>query len=536
MSRIIIDGKHGAPVSPILYGVSFEDKSFSCDGGINANLIPNHSFDGFDPLQHWNFTGGSIRFSSEKRGESSYAIIYSEGDGFLSNLGYNGNSKYIDIPAIGIREEHTYIFSCDIRRMDYQGQIYVNVVNKADRALVKERSLQLPDDTEWHHMDIILMSKETNCGKLLLHFKGRGTVCLDQVSLIDADYWGAGNPKWSGGKLRRDLVSAIEQLRPSFIRFPGGRSGTYEYKWKNTVGPIINRKANGQYSVQVGFYEFFCMCEDLEAKPIPMLWTDDIDDYLDLIEFAKGDPAKNKWAAIRSEMGHPAPFENFDRMRVPNNAIADRIHAKYPDFWAIPSDGYFPPNGNASDTLAAALIEAAKLTRVEQLGDEKRRVSYVSLISMAEYGYERHSLITFNPLSVSRSANYYVQQLFSSSMGEWLLGFETSELPGGHFLSVTGDEGAIYIKYVNTTGHDEHVEVVCPSKVAASWAEILTAVGDESDIDSPGGITTARNEIAFDRMVLEQVRVREMDHELEGNIIRFVSKAYSVATIHAEEM
>jgi hypothetical protein len=223
-------------------------------------------------------------------------------------------------------------------------------------------------------------------------------------------------------------------------------------------------------------------------------------------------------------------------MRVPNSAIADQIHIRYSGFIATPSDGYFPPNGNASDTLAAALIEAAKLTRVEQQGNESRRVSYVSLMSMAEYGYERHSLITFNPLSVSRSANYYVQQLFSASLGEWLLGFDTQEMPGGHFLSVTGDRGAVYIKYVNTTGHDEKVEVVCPTKVAASWAEILTAVGEESDMEAAGGITTARNEIAFDSMVLEQVRVREMDHELEGNIIRFVSKAYSVATIHAEEM
>ena len=182
MTHVTIDSQRGELISPILYGVSFEDKSFSCDGGIGANLLPNNSFDDNDCLRHWDYTGGIIRVSNEKRHESSYAIIYSEGDGYLTNLGYNGNSKYIDIPAIGIKEEHTYVFSCDLRKVDYQGQLYIGVLSKSGRLLVKERSLQLPEDTEWHHLSIALMSKETNCGKLVMHFKGRGTV--DRKSVV----------------------------------------------------------------------------------------------------------------------------------------------------------------------------------------------------------------------------------------------------------------------------------------------------------------------------------------------------------------
>ena len=33
-----------------------------------------------------------------------------------------------------------------------------------------------------------------------------------------------------------------------------------------------------------------------------------IDDAIDLIEFATGDPAQSEWAALRAEMGHPEPF------------------------------------------------------------------------------------------------------------------------------------------------------------------------------------------------------------------------------------
>ena len=70
------------------------------------------------------------------------------------------------------------------------------------------------------------------------------------------------------------------------------------------------------------FYEYFCLCEDLKAKPLPTLFAgiacqspgrdprhmdinsatfrnNVIQDYLDLIEFANGDPESSSWAAVR---------------------------------------------------------------------------------------------------------------------------------------------------------------------------------------------------------------------------------------------
>lgn len=221
----------------------------------------------------------------------------------------------------------------------------------------------------------------------------RTTFDLDLVQFMDADYWGAGDPKWRYGKLRRDLVETIQALHPAFLRFPGGCivegvTPGNEYRWKDTVGSLAARRQ--QYSMwsfkmpdgssysqsyQSGFYEYFCLCEDLKAKPLPTLFAgiacqspgrdprhmdinsatfrnNVIQDYLDLIEFANGDPESSSWAAVRRDMGHPEPFgldmigvgnENFGADYVAKfDMISEAIHERYPDMLCVMSAGLFP--------------------------------------------------------------------------------------------------------------------------------------------------------------------------------------------------
>ena len=238
---------------------------------------------------------------------------------------------------------------------------------------------------------------------------------LDLVQFMDADYWGAGDPKWRYGKLRRDLVEAIAALHPAFMRFPGGCivegvTPGNEYRWKDTVGALPARRA--QYSMwsfkmpdgssycqsyQIGFYEYFCLCEDLGARPLPTLFAGIscqspyrdpqhmpidspafravIDDYLDLIDFANGDPAKGEWAAVRAAMGHPAPFgldmigvgnENFGADYLAKfDSISSAIHERYPSVLCVMSAGLFPfalpmrPAWSHARTIAAGSVPGA---------------------------------------------------------------------------------------------------------------------------------------------------------------------------------
>jgi alpha-N-arabinofuranosidase len=176
--------------------------------------------------------------------------------------------------------------------------------------------------------------------RLSLRITGKGTLDLDQVSLFPVRTW-----RNRPGGLRTDLVQLLADLQPGFVRFPGGcivegRHLETRYQWKATVGPARDRRLlvnrwNTEFkhrpapdyyqSFGLGFFEYFQLCADLGAEPLPILNCgmacqfnsgelvplDQLDPYvqdaLDLIEFANG-PTTSRWGAMRAEMGHPAPF------------------------------------------------------------------------------------------------------------------------------------------------------------------------------------------------------------------------------------
>jgi alpha-L-arabinofuranosidase len=195
--------------------------------------------------------------------------------------------------------------------------------------------------------------------------------------------------------LRKDLVGMLADLKPGFMRFPGGcivegRDIDNRYQWKNTIGDINQRKLiinrwNNEFahrptpdyfqSFGLGFYEFFALCEQIGAEPLPIIncgmacqfntaqlvpmdqLQPYVQDALDLIEFANG-PADSTWGKKRAEMGHAAPF-NMKMMGIGNEqwgpqyierykVFVKAIKDKYPDVKLIGATGSDPtifPNG-----------------------------------------------------------------------------------------------------------------------------------------------------------------------------------------------
>jgi alpha-L-arabinofuranosidase len=185
--------------------------------------------------------------------------------------------------------------------------------------------------------------------------------------------------------MREDIAEMLAALRPKFMRFPGGclvHDGTLNaddrdsmYRWKNTIGPIEQRpprRNNWRYNqtLGLGFYEYFLFCEDIGAKPIPVLpagydphhkrivpldelqpW---IDDALDLIEFANGD-VTTRWGAVRAELGHPELF-GLEYIAIGNEEVGEpfferyaifhrAIRERYPEIKIINTSGPFPAGG-----------------------------------------------------------------------------------------------------------------------------------------------------------------------------------------------
>jgi len=165
--------------------------------------------------------------------------------------------------------------------------------------------------------------------------------------------------------MRKDLVQLLADLKPGFIRFPGGcivegRDLTNRYQWKTTVGPAEDRKLiMNRWNVEMqnhltpdyfqtfglGFFEYFQLAEDLGAEPLPILNCgmscqfnagevvplNELDPYiqdaLDLIEFANGD-VTTKWGKLRASMGHPATF-NLKFLGVGNEQWEEQYIDRY---------------------------------------------------------------------------------------------------------------------------------------------------------------------------------------------------------------
>jgi alpha-N-arabinofuranosidase len=204
------------------------------------------------------------------------------------------------------------------------------------------------------------------------------------VSLFPKRTW-----KNRPGGLRADMVKMLAAIKPGFLRFPGGcivEGSVLErrYQWKNTIGPVEKRKPlvnrwNYEFihrpapdyfqSFGLGFFEYFQLCEDIGAEPMPIINCgmacqfnsgelcpmEELDVYiqdaLDLVEFANG-PAGSEWGAKRAEMGHPKPF-NMKLMGIGNeqwgpqyierySRFAKVLKKKYPEIQLISAAGPLP--------------------------------------------------------------------------------------------------------------------------------------------------------------------------------------------------
>ncbi len=352
----------GPEISPFLYGIFFEDINHAVDGGLYAELVRNRSFEHKDPLEGWFAvfeTGCQATFSIDSDlplNENnphylSFDIASENKSVSLSNNGYDG---------IPLKKGKRYEFSAFIRgNSEYSGEIAVLLTDAKGNKIV-EASLGSAFGAEWEKYSVEFeIPEDYGNSRLLLTLKGAGEVCLDMISLFPEENWNG---------MRVDLLNMLEELRPGFVRFPGGclvegDSLENAYRWKDTIGPVEERKANynlwGYHqSYGIGFFEYLLLSERLEAEPIPIFNSgmscqvrgaeycpiDEMEEWitnvLDFIEFANG-PQTSFWGSKRVELGHPEPFdvkyigignenwgtEYYDRFPL----FREAVKAKYPE-------------------------------------------------------------------------------------------------------------------------------------------------------------------------------------------------------------
>lgn len=293
----ISKGEIGAEISPTLYGVSIDDASFGVDGGLSSNMVNNNSFEYKDnPEYAWEFNGVSPVVSSQNpinQNNPTYETITVESSGKMLNKGYtklfdkkgNYSSKVAEKSGMSFKKGTTYYFSCYLLNVDFQGKIGVFLDSKSNNADPVQLNINNINKNSWTKVSVKVKSTATENGGLGISFNGTGSVCIDYVTLVADDSYGLGDGEWKYTSLRADMVEALKNLKPSFLKFPGDCTAENNdgYNWKDTIGePALRRQSVSVYnnsskgyfannSNMLGYHEYFQLARDLNAVPVAVV-------------------------------------------------------------------------------------------------------------------------------------------------------------------------------------------------------------------------------------------------------------------------
>lgn len=359
--------KPGHKISPMLFGIFFEDINLSTDGGMYPELVRNRSFEDADTLQYWKFVSANEQSSASIASADAQVrppvlplnpynrkslCVKTNGPFKLVNDGYWG---------MNIVQGDRYTFKLAARTTDnFNTPLTIRIVNSTGKTLASGEIQNFGVKWQYHFLDLSASGSDPKA-HLEISGEGKGVLYLDMVSLMP-------DKTWKNHGLRIDLANALDTLHPKFMRFPGGSfvegvNIADMYNWKNTIGNIDTRtplrnlwgynSTNG-----IGFQEYLQLAEDLGAEPLFCInagisygevvpkdrmgqWEQDA---LDAIEYANG-PVTSVWGSLRAKNGHPKPF-HLKYIEIGNEnggttydkrweLMANAIHAKYPNIKLI---------------------------------------------------------------------------------------------------------------------------------------------------------------------------------------------------------
>ncbi len=533
-------------ISDTLYGLFLEDINYAVDGGLYAELIKNRSFEYGTAAANGNMHGwmhddedfltfsvvnGQEDGSCLNENNPSYAVITN--NGLSSAAPYLGISNVGYLDGLAVTAGENYNASLFIKGDGSCNIVRVSLESK-DGTVYAEQIIEGVTDS-WQKLETVLTPTETINKDLVFTVSiPVGTVCVDMISLMPED-------TYQGLPIRKDLGEYMESLNPTFLRFPGGcviegRDEESMYDWKDSIGngltysingvettgdvsarpqgkDIWNGSSNNPYytTYGIGFYEYFELCEAIDALPVPVLnagmtcqvqspkyivyplnsdeFKQCVQDALDLVEFCLGD-ASTHWGSVRIAMGHEKPFQ-LKYIGIGNEQWQTEYHAHYEKFveafenaakekpelygdielivangtasgstegWGYIEDypdsittlvdehyyespDWFMANTKRydaysrdtqakvflgeyaaqSNTLKAALAEAAYMTGLERNADVVKMACYAPLFGNSTHNQWTPDMMFFSNNSIYGTIDYQVQKIYANNVGTMIL-------------------------------------------------------------------------------------------------------------------
>lgn len=333
-------GQPGRQIPSTLFGLFFEEINHAGAGGLWAELVSNRGFEAGGPntpsnIDPWSPIGdeGSVLLATDRSSlfELNKIALRMEilcdsegpnqcpvGGVGVYNPGYWG---------MNIEEGESYHVVLWVRST---GPVNLSIsFTSSDGLNILAASSIIASSSEiqnWTKKEFILKATATDhYARLSLTSSKKGIVWFDQVSAMPVD-------TFKGHGFRKGLASMLADLKPAFIRFPGGCfvEGVWlrnAFPWRQSIGPWEERPGHfgdvwGYWTDDgLGFYEFLQLAEDLNTLPIWVFnngisHTDEvststilpfIQDILNGFEFARGS-SNSTWGSVRAAMGHPDPF------------------------------------------------------------------------------------------------------------------------------------------------------------------------------------------------------------------------------------
>jgi alpha-N-arabinofuranosidase len=392
-------------VSPLFYGLMTEEINHAYDGGLYAELVRNRAFldDAQSPV-HWSVVQGN---------GAAAAIALDRGEPLNQAI---GTSLRLDVTeasgahAAGVANDGYWGFPVRPHTR-YRASLFAKAAPGFDGAITL--SLQSADGATvyasgdvggvtqaWKQFEVTLTTGDvptTANARYALLVNRSGRLWVSLVSLFPPTF------KDQPNGFRPDLLQMLVDLKPTFLRFPGGNylEGDQiadRFDWKKTLGSIAERPGHRapwgyRSSDGLGLYEYLLWCEDMNAEPVLAVYAGyslkgahvnpgpDLEPYvqdaLDEIEYVTG-PAASKWGALRAKAGHPEPFK-LTYVEVGNEDFFDKsgsydqrfvqfqkaITAKYPQLKVISTVGFEQPEARRVHSVKPDVVDEHYYRTVE---------------------------------------------------------------------------------------------------------------------------------------------------------------------------
>ncbi|KAL4911845.1 glycoside hydrolase superfamily [Aspergillus aurantiobrunneus] len=363
----------GNESSPLLYGFMFEEMDRSGDGGIHGNLLRNNGFQGADPGLVGYKGVGSVELHesstalSDAINSSLSVSVHADATGYVgfANVGYNG---------VPVRNQ---TYSCSFWMMgDYHGTLMLRLVETESGRVHASHNMSAWTSSEeftLHETSFEASASDVRDNEWQLLFdsgKARGHILKFALVQLFPPTW---DDRANG--LREDIARPVAELKPSFLRFPGGNNleglqVDTRWKWNETIGPLYDRPgrdSNWHYpnTDALGLDEYLWWCEDMEMVPVLSVWGgksygailsgSDLHPYLtdiqNELEYLLG-PNTSHYGGLRVQNGRNDPWP-IQYVEIGNEddytggcdtypdrlvQIYDSIHSAYPNLTLIASN------------------------------------------------------------------------------------------------------------------------------------------------------------------------------------------------------